>query len=225
MLNADTAEHIARFRSFFMEHVESISEIGSSLYAKLLLSAILDSLSVARYPGLKNNARLLKMASECFSWPHHNWVSMQQLRLHLAKLPESNLKRRVSEVCSSMQPGHMYQLGAVDCPKEDLVAIAETDNEIRLLGGTTHAALFYQYRNSLVHEFREPGNGIEFRPDPEPFYHSYMKPPRHELVYPVQFFVRSVKSSIAAVADHLEANNIDPYTRYPFGSAWKEKLK
>lgn len=56
--------------------------------------------------------------------------------------------------------------------------------------------------------------------DAEPFYHSYMNPQRHELAYPVAFFVRSAKSCIAAVSSHLEAGGIDPYNLYAFGSAW-----
>ena len=226
LLDQVVAERITRFRTYFSDHVGRIAAISSPLYQKLLLSALLDALSKARYPelGNQNKARSLRMIEACFSWPHHKWVSMQQLVLHLTDLPETNLKSFVAMACKSMKSGHVYQLEDIDCPYEDLASLAEK-HETRLLEANTHASLFYEYRNSLVHEFREPGYGMEIWPDAEPFYHSYIDPPRHELTYPVGFFIRSAKSSIEAVADHLQVENLDPYELYPFGSAWKANIR
>ena len=51
--------------------------------------------------------------------------------------------------------------------------VAETASERKAIEATRYAALFYTYRNHLVHEFREPGYGIERDDDfAAPYYHS-----------------------------------------------------
>lgn len=153
-MEQEKAAHIARFRSYFTDQVERIEAVSSALYKKLLLSALMDAISKARYPepGNQNKSRAMKMIEDCFDWPHFNWVSMQQLGLHLVDMPETDLKRRVARACVSMQPSLVYQLGNADCPYEELAPLAQVA-EVRLVKAHTHAALFYQYRNSLVHEF------------------------------------------------------------------------
>jgi len=65
------------------------------------------------------------------------------------------------------------------------------------LSSFTHLNLLYQYRNSLVHELREPGHGMEFHQnhDDEPFYHGMtiveadgFSGKTLELVYPLNFY-------------------------------------
>ena len=61
------------------------------------------------------------------------------------------------------------------------------------LDSICHVQLFYTYRNSLVHELRKLGHGIEFKDDSsEPYYHSILDIDKGghmtwELVYPLGF--------------------------------------
>ena len=49
----------------------------------------------------------------------------------------------------------------VDPLISDIEQLAATVEEKKLLRESTHSSLLYLYRNHLVHEFREPGHGME----------------------------------------------------------------
>jgi len=88
-----------------------------------------------------------------------------------------------------------------------------------------HAELFYVYRNHLVHEFREPGYGMEFdKKDTTPHYMNQddgAGNQRWELCYPTGFFTQLVTNTLANLRNHLERNDLDPYSFYEFGSIWE----
>jgi hypothetical protein len=101
------------------------------------------------------------------------------------------------------------------------------------LSSFTHLNLLYQYRNSLVHELREPGHGMEFHKEHgEPFYHgsttvgtnAYSREETLELVYPLNFYFGLTENVINNVERYLRKNAIDPYRCYRFGSSWIGEL-
>ena len=101
------------------------------------------------------------------------------------------------------------------------------------LSSFTHLNLFYSYRNSLVHELREPGNGMEFHDEHEyPFYHGMtsfdgedMNGERSlELVYPLKFYFWLTDNIIDNVEKYLRKNHLNPYESYSYGSSWVGEL-
>lgn len=91
-----------------------------------------------------------------------------------------------------------------------------------------HANMFYKCRNSLVHELSEPGYGMEFKQDTQPFYHSMSQldgdEKTWELVYPLGFYEQLCTMAIKKLRDYYIKERIDPYTLYKFGSYWIEEL-
>jgi hypothetical protein len=82
--------------------------------------------------------------------------------------------------------------------------------------------LFYTFRNNLIHEFREPGYGMEMSNDKKPFYLSMMDSP-WQLVFPVNFFATICRQAVERLRDHLLKHKINPYTRFEFGSVWRAR--
>jgi hypothetical protein len=91
-----------------------------------------------------------------------------------------------------------------------------------------HSSLFYRYRNSLVHELREPCYGMEFKVDNEPFYHSMSHietdTETWELVYPLGFYNHICETAISNLEQYYLKERIDPYNCYTSGTYWIEEL-
>ena len=98
------------------------------------------------------------------------------------------------------------------------------------LENLTHLHLLWQLRNSVVHEMRILGYGMDVFFDDSPGYH-IMKDIDNkdahqtwELVYPVNFFKKLIRAGIKNLRDYCKNNNLNPMDRFEFGSFWLEKL-
>ena len=113
----------------------------------------------------------------------------------------------------STKDGGSLPSSKIDEPLTTLLALAITEKEEEALYEYQHLALFYRYRNSLVHESRQPGKAMEvFDSSGGPYYHGYINDPRWYLAYPLPLFEALLKRSIAGFRDYLTANQIDPYS-------------
>ena len=97
--------------------------------------------------------------------------------------------------------------------------LAESPESAPLLG---HAN---KYRNTLIHEFREPGKyAIPSVDDLSPFSkaveHESTGEKTWELVFPVKFLERLCERSIDGLEKYLIENNQDPYESYERGPLW-----
>jgi hypothetical protein len=97
----------------------------------------------------------------------------------------------------------------------------------------THKHLFWLYRNSLVHEYRNPGNGVERISNGEnvPFYHELSTitslsneglqfTNNWELVYPFGFFRELCLVAAKNVSTMHANNNTSPFSAYISGTYW-----
>ena len=93
-----------------------------------------------------------------------------------------------------------------------------------------HCNLFYRYRNSLIHELREPGYGMDFRDRDYPFYYTLgskdlgSDEQNWELVYPLDFYKKIVETALTNLEAYYVKQRIDPYSCFTFGSCWIEEL-
>ena len=77
----------------------------------------------------------------------------------------------------------------------------------------------------MIHEFREPGYGMELSNDEStPYYHSYQDKP-WQLVFPVGIFQKVCEGCLANLKKFLLERNTNPYESYEFGDMWIEKDK
>lgn len=100
--------------------------------------------------------------------------------------------------------------------------LAKREAEEKALEEVQHWSLLYRYRNHLVHEFREPGYGMEvFAQDSgEACYHSYINDPRFYLVYPVDLFRSLAESAVVGLEVYFLEQGLDPYDRVGDTSRW-----
>ncbi len=206
---------IDNFAVYFAEQLRLIGEVPNHHYRKTLLVAVLDTLSRAAVPHLKdkNRERFLGFVEGWGDWPETTRVSLPQLAANLTahpKLAGGHLSDEVRRRLQEWKEGHIYH--ANDDPKKDVE-------------GHTHLSLLWTYRNMLVHEFREPGYDMGvLGDDPSPYYMNMEDErgvSRWELAYPTNFFVALAERALANLRKHLEAKDLDPYTFYEFGSTWK----
>jgi len=114
-------------------------------------------------------------------------------------------------------------LSTFDEPPSALLELSEhNDDERQHIGRSLHFELVYGYRNFIVHEFREPGYGMESFADGgvDPLYHAYLNDPTWHLVYPVGFFQRLAEGAITSLEAWLISSSVNPYDRVRDSSDW-----
>lgn len=236
------------FFQYFNEVLENISELSkdskhTKLYQKILYVSILDSLSKCVYPRRKPRERMVFFIKEFSGWENVERVSLPHL-IQLLKLnPEPAFKGireyAINEFNNwSVHSGQLMSISK-DPKFYELKSKWPKENELRTpiekisLDSLQHAQLFYTYRNSLVHEFRSPGYGIELTEDHQsPFYHimseindfEELVPKSVELVYPVKFFSQLCTKCIENLKEYIKINNLNPYDYYDFGTYWLKEL-
>lgn len=234
-------ENIDRFLGFFKEQLKIIEETDfkqhTSLFRKLFYVGLLDTLSkTTSHPKKGNRDRIVAFVRYFCDWPFAEKISLPHLVRLLEKAPDpefSDLRQYTFELFDKWTEGEFITLERDPdfsevkqrWPKEIFKSFV--DIQIEFL---QHANLFYRYRNSLVHELREPGYGMEFKIDKEPFYHSrthHENDVEHktwELVYPLGFYSQICKTAIEQLEQYYLKERIDPYSLYTFGTYWIEEL-
>ena len=214
-------DDIERFIGHFQGHIPRIEAVESLEYRKLLYAAALDPLARAAFGGIGHRQGMTRLINDLSSWPARSLISLPQLGLALRdrKRTRFRLYQDVHRRLKEWPPGHVLRIN--DSPPFAVLHAIAAPEEQPTLHKCTYAALFYTYRNNLVHEFREPGYGIEMLSDKDqPYYHSEIGGP-WQLVFPVGFFSALFKDVLRHLEDHLKRHNRNPYEQFQFGSLWR----
>lgn len=215
---------VEQFIDHFDQEAVALRRSGSPLHRKILYATALDPLARAAYgPRLSNRDRLTRLIRELSGWAHSERVSLPQLqqRLRSKGRHRHKLYRAVLNNLRMWEGGAEIGLHHSPLPAA-LVPFAQGD-EGKVIAECQYSELFYTYRNTLVHEFREPGYGWDIGgTSSEPFYMSYLgKEEQWELVFPVRFFEDLLAGTISGLRAHLMRYKINPYKNFQFGSMWK----
>lgn len=217
-------DKIDKYLGYFREQVYEVQSLSVALYKKMLCVAIIDALSRAAFPGVQEHRkRVLTFLDTCSRWEDRDRVSAFQLKLALedARQTANQLYAEVKKITEGWGEREEI-LPASDPDFERLKRIAEPTQTV-FCKSARYVELLYTYRNHLVHEFREPGHGIEMSGDPtSPYYHSMNGSP-WELVFPVPFFLSLCHNCIEGMGTYLRSNGINPYDSYEFGTIWRRK--
>ena len=234
-------EKITVYRNHFSKVIDRVSSIElqaeSQTFKKVLFVSIIDALSrsVSGHSA-GNRARFTGVVSEFGDWSDRNRISAPQLKILLDQLPSREFdeaRKFISKLIERNSTGRLVPLSD-DPENNSLGSIWPVGTDAKVweqvsLNALTHVNLLYQFRCTLVHEFREPGYGMEFSGDRDaPYYHgmttiddrSNPKDFRLELVYPTGFFQSMARRILANLDTHFRKNSIDPYESYVFGSSW-----
>lgn len=215
---------IEQFIRHFDEAANALQCPGSPLHRKILYSTALDPLARAAYgASLGNKARFTRLVRELSGWSHSERVSLPQLqqRLRAEGRHRQKLCRKIRHDLGLWDSDS--KIGLQHSPVADVLVPFAQGNEIKLISECKYSELFYAYRNSLIHEFREPGYGWDIAgTSSKPFYMSYLgNEGQWELVFPVRFFETLLAGTLAGLRAHLIKHKINPYKNFQFGSMWK----
>ena len=244
-MSQDLEEKISVFVEYFKTKIERLKayelDTEDRLLKKNILVSILDALSRATSNSAdRNRERFTGLVAHFGDWPDHSRVSAPQLSCllrHLRSPAFQAARQFIAETIQKNSHGGFVLLSG-DPELEVLRNLWPVPVDQKLVGylslsSFSHLNLLYHHRNSLVHELREPGYGMEFHENhDEPFYHgmttldSDNSPSGQtlELVYPLKFFFQLAERVINNVESYLRKNRIDPYTAYRFGSSWVAEL-
>jgi hypothetical protein len=216
---------VEQFVEHFHQEAKAI-RAGLPLHRKVLYATALDALARAAFgPTLGNRERITRLIRELSGWSDADRVSLPQLqqRLRAKGRHRHRLYRKVSSDLNSWIGGAKIGL-QYSPPATALMPLAQGD-EAKTIAECHYSELFYAYRNSLVHEFREPGYGWDVAgTSVQPFYMSYLgMEEQWELVFPVRFFESVVTGALSGLKAHLLRHKIDPYKNFQFGSMWKSR--
>lgn len=238
------AESIDQFCSYFEREAVAIAHVcvegghdietgagNQSRYRKTLYVTAIDTLACLRfhasaYPQLnrRNRERFIRFLREYGAWPEGDLVSLAFLKdeLETSKLIGRPLGRHVTAELSkfSTEDGGSLPASSIDVPLAALMSLATTEKEEEALREYQHFALFYRYRNSLVHESRQPGTAMEVFATEGAYYHGYIGDPRWYLGYPLTLFQTLLTRSIAGFRSYLKNNQIDPYSLVDDKARW-----
>lgn len=240
------ADEIRNFISYFQRQAELISSAtpdpqiatGSSdptlrlaMHKKILYSAMIDSLARVRYFGerKRNHDRFVGVVRDYSDWTDGALVSVPVLRRRLTGAAASAFVGKLDANLArfSTDRGNSLPVTAFDESPASLSALAQPGLESEELLAAVHFELFYNYRNSIVHEFREPGYAMELFADGkrEPCYHSNLGAgAQWRLLYPEGFFRRVVDSILNSLEGWFTANAVNPYDRVTDASRWTSQL-
>jgi hypothetical protein len=232
---ATYAEHfkakVARLKGYELHAEDRL------LLKKNILVSVIDAVSrVTSNSADGNRERFTAVVAHFGDWPDHTRVSAPHLSYFLRNLRApafSGARQAIAEAIRANSHGGFVPLSA-DPELDSIRKLWPVPPDQKLVGqlslsSFTHLNLLYHHRNSLVHELREPGYGMEFHEDhEEPFYHGMTavgaegEPGERtlELVYPLKFYFRLTDAVISNVASYLRSNRINPYSAYRFGSSW-----
>jgi hypothetical protein len=233
-------KQIERFISYFQNKYQIIKETkfkeNDELLKKILYVGIIDSFSKTIFPRKGNRERFVSFLEKYSEWKHSNRISLPHLVRLLEFTPEpeySKLREFVFSAYGQWPSGEIISLEK-DPEFKEVIKYwpkGQANNECIKgvkLEALKHVHLFYTYRNSLIHELRNLGYGLEeLSLGKEPSYHSMIMEDGKDtwqLVYPLGFFENICETCIINLKEYLILNNIDPYNSFKFGSYWKEEL-
>jgi len=245
-------ERIDSFTGWFQTEIRLISEINygrrEEVYKRLLFCCLIDTITDATVlceapgkvsdPKRVNKSKFLVAIERYGKWPSCNKVSyifLKELlsrtenpkfggvKEHLAGEPDWPDESVVN--ISRDLDVEWFEKNWPRDPKGKPAVIAEkTFRDLR------HHALFYHFRNKLVHEIRAVNQEYEINPDEEyPFYHRGQdctsEPNRTfwHLVHPPQFVKTLALNILNGLAADCRQNQIDPWQHLAREPYWSEK--
>lgn len=243
-MKKDASEAATRYCAYFSTQIERISNLAgesSELFKKILFCSVLDALSRSIYPSKKPRERFTSLVRKFGRWPHKDRLSLPHLGRLLELIPDPDFDK-IRQLTFEKLAQWEAPWGTIPLdqdPHYDEIAKywpngVELKEPFKMINlrSLTHLQLLYSHRNSLFHEFRVPGYGIEIDDDDEPYYHDLTtivdngEPDRVslELVYPVRFFELLCLTVLEGLKECFEKNELNPNDSYRFGSYWMEDL-
>jgi hypothetical protein len=219
-------EHFRKTSAYFRQQLTPSSHAPAShelLAGKMACCALLDALSVARFPNEKHGKRSREFVKAFSKWEHWDKVSMPQLLYRLQQSGDSAQARLKKHVEAHLMHKEEYAIQEDPRCPELVKSFPESE---RTIEKCCHVYLFYNYRCALIHEMREPGYGYEFEYTERPCYQGQTEISTgrrtFQLTYPLTFFFNLCDECVANLEQYFLAKNGSPFDVYAsrFGDIW-----
>lgn len=228
---------ITQFFGHFREALEYFKQIPSLnsyppnkyglLAQKMLCFSLIDALSIAKFGGDSSGQKFKCLVKEYSNYEHWEKISIPQLLYRLQKA-RKHIYQPLIDYAEKvlLEASHSYSYSIENDPPE-LNLLKKFPEAESIIKPCSHIALFHKYRNTVVHEMRQPGYGYEFSRDKLPCYRSQTEVPgdrlTFQLTYPVNFFFRICEQCIQNLENYFLAQKRTPYDAYEskFGDVWK----
>lgn len=222
-------DDIDQYIAYFRAQNQEIAAVVRPAFKTVLYLVEIDTLSrAAAFPTASGNRkRVVQFIDTCSNWSDKDRVSAVQLKFALEEngILSGQLYDSINQRINSWGYGQIIR------PNDDLTLgearRLSTPSESQYVNDARYGELLYTYRNHLLHEFREPGRGMDLGADlpPTPYYLGTDQlstgQSSWELVFPVQFLHALCESCIHGLEAHLSANDLNPYDAYEFGTMWR----
>lgn len=235
---------IDRFVEYFqsrLSEVKALTAEHAELYRRVLYVGIIDTLAGAAMPKRPSqHERFVYFLKRFCCWSDGERVSLPHLVQLLRKNPDPAFEKLRTWALPKYKemPAFSGELTPISsdplCDEVRKMWPGGKEHRTPLEGidleSLQHFHLLYAYRNSLVHELRMPGYGMEFGDRDEPYYHRMSTADGDdfaataELVYPQNFMHKLCSAGLASVQQYFSANELNPYDSYVFGSYWLREL-
>lgn len=232
--------HFGKVSVYYQEQLTSKSRCPANyelLPGKLACYALLDGLSVARFPDEKGaRKRFCEFVRQFSTCDHWDRVSIPQVLYGLQRSVGLGHERLMKHAETYLAHRQGYAITNDPLCSELVKSFPESENVIKQY---CHLFLFYDYRCALVHELRQPGYGYEFDSTLKPCYQSQLEisteeeivaeqeasPDRltFQLTYPLKFFFSLCDECINGLEQYFLKEEKSPFSAYEsrFGDAWR----
>jgi len=218
----------------FVQHVrgliDSVRAVSNASFRKVLYLVQIDALSALRFADHRSAGnRFVHFVNTHGGWPDCERVSLPQADLLLRENKKADpvLVSAVSDHLAQWPEGKILDLSLDPFPQE-------LPDPKGLLRDCQHGRLLWAMRNTLLHEFRHPGNSFEgLSPGRDaPYYHqthfvegSFAGQAGWELVIPDNFLEGLALRCLDGLAAWLRSDQIDPRSVGYQGRSWVTRLR
>lgn len=231
-MNETVYEAVDRYWHHFSNQINQIADLScesADLFKETLFCSLIDALSRSVFPWKQPRDRFTSLVQRFGRWEHQDRISLPHLARLLQLAPDpafEKLRRFVLEKLFYWKaPWDVVTLDQ-DSLMEEVSKYWPRNNEYKMpiekvrIESLTHLHLLYSYRNSLVHELRQPGYGIDTGERSKPYYHDMStithgnEPPLEtfELVYPAKFFEKMCNIILTTLRDYMKENQLNPFS-------------
>lgn len=230
---AELNENIESYFKSLEIQLLSISKIEAPEYLKefkkVLYISFIDQLSSLVYPKQPNRKRVIQVLKKFSSWDDGNRISLPHL-LRLLRISNEpafkKLKFYAKRKLKSWKSGEIIKISN-DLKFGKLIDLWPQIAKDKLKIGDirienfSHFALFYSYRNCLIHELKAPAFDVGMNLEKYPFYvhmSDYKEDDSIEnhwtLNYPTEFFNTISKNILKELKSYMLKKELDPYKDY-----------
>lgn len=226
MLEESITEFAERVRSL----VDAVNTLQNSSFQKVLYLVFIDGLSSHRFPDHHNSGdRFVRFVSAYGEWLDSVRVSLPQADLWLreAQSKDQALVSAVLNRLAQWREGTFYDLGVDPLPDE-------LPDSTDILRDCQHVRLLWALRNTLLHEFRHPGDAFDGLSPGRiaPYYHhvSFVEGPLAgqsgwELAIPAGFLRRLTLSCLKGLTAWFRSEHKDPLLIGYQGRSWVARFR